>query len=274
MLFRTVLNVIIYSNIWIGLGAVSFSLLYFQCFNVPIDNQFLGFIFTATFFTYNFQRLVKLRFDKDATNGFRFSWIQANQNLVISLTVLSGSICAVLSYGYVIRHWHLLAIIAFFSFFYVWRLPFSKYNLRSIPLLKIYLVGITWIFTCILLPHLEFGHGKIDERLILFASSLFLFIIAITIPFDIRDVDKDEAEKRTIPQLIGVNRAKYLAILLYCLSHIGLMFFLGFWDYGILISAIFGTIVLYFTKVERTDNYFSILVDSLLITIFLLLNLF
>ena len=274
MLLRAAFNFIIYSNIWISLGAVSYAVLYFQYFDLPIDFWFLGFIFTATLFTYNFQRLVKLRFNMTALSGYRFTWIETNRKLVMVLTILSAATCAVLSYGYTIRHWYLLAVIGFFSFFYVWQLPFSKYNLRSVPTIKIYLVSITWVFTCILLPHLEFGNRILDQDFLLFAVSMFLFILAITIPFDIRDVEKDEAEKKTIPQLMGVQKAKVLAIMLFVLAHAGLSVMAGYWHPGLTIHAIFGSLVLYYTEVNRSDNYFSGLTDGLLISLLVLFNVF
>ncbi len=40
----------------------------------------------------------------------------------------------------------------------------------------------------------------------------FLFITAITIPFDIRDLSHDETEKRTFPQMMGIKGAKATSV--------------------------------------------------------------
>ena len=41
----------------------------------------------------------------------------------------------------------------------------------------------------------------------------FLFIFAITIPFDVRDVNYDASDLATIPQYFGINTARWMALL-------------------------------------------------------------
>jgi 4-hydroxybenzoate polyprenyltransferase len=46
----------------------------------------------------------------------------------------------------------------------------------------------------------------------------FAFLVAITIPFDIRDMHYDDPGQKTIPQLFGLNKARALAIVFACIS--------------------------------------------------------
>jgi 4-hydroxybenzoate polyprenyltransferase len=49
---------------------------------------------------------------------------------------------------------------------------------------------------------------------------MFIFYYAITIPFDIRDSNKDDKALKTIPQALGIEKAKYFAISLLLFSYI------------------------------------------------------
>jgi len=90
-------------------------------------------------------------------------------------------------------------------------------NLRNIPYLKIYLIAIVWVFACIVFPILYENTILQVQHVGLFVA-FFFYLLGITIPFDIRDFQYDPKSLKTIPQLIGVEKAKQLAILLLCLS--------------------------------------------------------
>jgi len=47
----------------------------------------------------------------------------------------------------------------------------------------------------------------------LFALAHYLYILAVTIPFDIRDLKFDDSSQKTIPQIAGVKGAKAIAII-------------------------------------------------------------
>lgn len=267
--FKTVGDFLIYSNVWISLGAVSCGILFFEVFNLPINIQFIGFVFFATFFTYNFQRLVKLQLGKGALSGIRLEWLKANQTLITILTVLALVFGAILGGEYILVTWPLMIPIGFFSFFYIWKLPFTNYNLRSIPTLKIYLVTLTWALTTAILPNLLFRNNVYDRQFLWFVISLFIYVLAITIPFDIRDLDKDELEKKTIPQLLGVNKSIGLAMGLYLLGHIGFSMAIGHYGFGLALNLGLGLSLLWLTKPNRSDRFFTGLMDGLLITILL-----
>ncbi len=266
MSFKAVINFLIYSNIWISLGAVCFTAFYFESFQLPFDWNFFLFIFFATLFTYNFQRIVKLRFKNHSLSGPRLTWLQTNRRLIISITILSFIASLFFGVRYVWETWVIISAISVFSFFYIWKIPFSDYNLRSIPMLKIYLVSLTWILTTVLLPDILFREGQMDSRFLIFTAATFLFILSITIPFDIRDIYKDEAAKKTIPQLIGVNSSKLLSMFLFLVSHIGYCLVFNEIRPGVLLNLVLGTILIYKTEVDRKDQYYTGLIDGLLIT--------
>lgn len=89
-------------------------------------------------------------------------------------------------------------------------LPFS--NLRSIPFLKSFIIGLVWTLICVIAP-LELT-GISNEK-INFSIGQLLFISALCVLFNIRDVEQDIRSKTyTIPVLYGVKVAKIFALLL------------------------------------------------------------
>lgn len=99
-------------------------------------------------------------------------------------------------------------------------------------------------------------------------------MIAITIPFDVRDMDNDAQTKKTIPQLFGEVKAKYLSILLLVISQGILIYVYPFDLYGVLIFTILSILVLRQSKKSNQELYFSGLIDGLLLLQAVLIWLF
>lgn len=89
--------------------------------------------------------------------------------------------------------------------FYVVRI--GKWNLRSIPFLKIHVIALSWTLLLIVFP-------LVNQDKIPFAELVaahYLYVLAVTIPFDIRDLRYDETHYKTIPQVFGVIGATVIA---------------------------------------------------------------
>jgi len=109
----------------------------------------------------------------------------------------------------------LLVIPAILSLGYV--LPFVKGNkrLRDFDYIKIFLVAIVWGVITVLMPILERTTDLTLSHLLILLERM-LFIFAITLPFDIRDLKIDaHIDVKTIPSIIGIGKTKKLA--LFCL---------------------------------------------------------
>ena len=70
----------------------------------------------------------------------------------------------------------------------------------------------SWVGITLYFPLQEASYLDLSSQWFYFAQR-FLFIIAITIPFDIRDAQFDLPELATLPQVLGVNRARNIAVL-------------------------------------------------------------
>jgi hypothetical protein len=129
---------------------------------------------------------------------------------------------------------------------------FLKYFVRKIPLFKVFYVGLTWalINSWLILP--EF-HSKI------FWIS-WLFITALVLPFDIRDMKSDKVV--TFPRLIGVQNTKNLAYFLVFVSinisssNLEITAAIAFF-----VTGIFTFILIYFSENSNKDSYFYFWVE-------------
>jgi hypothetical protein len=130
---------------------------------------------------------------------------------------------------------------------------FLKNDLRHIPFFKIFYVGFIWGLMNAWLSFSEFN-------LPIFVIS-FLYITALVLPFDIRDMKKDEV--LTFPQIIGVRKTKILATILVVLSVIIAFYSLSFpYKWAFFLAAIPTLILIYFCVNSNSDAYFSFGVES------------
>ena len=130
---------------------------------------------------------------------------------------------------------------------------FLKYFVREIPLFKIFYVGLTWalINSWLILPE--------------FNSEIFwiswIFITALVLPFDIRDMKSDTVV--TFPRLIGIQKTKYLA---YAFVFISLMISICYleinYSFAFFLTSIFTFILIYFSENTNKDSYFSFWVET------------
>jgi 4-hydroxybenzoate polyprenyltransferase len=112
----------------------------------------------------------------------------------------------------------------------------------------------------------------------------FLFIYAITIPFEIRDRQKEQAiGNRTIPLLYGVKKSKMLGYVLLILFCILCLIRECIYDHAsediikhfaaLALSALTAALLIYKTNDNRSRWYYKFLIDGTMIEQFLLLIL-
>lgn len=166
------------------------------------------FSLVATFFIYNAQRLIRIS-SPSATPWL--SWVRSNRKGITALSILSGLI-AVFLFLKLVRNpvmIYLLASCILISFFYVFRV--RNRNLREIPYIKIILIAAVWTIVLIGFPAMEKLNGS---SLLSYLCAHFIYVVAVTIPFDIRDLEYDKPFQRTLPQIVGVTWSKRIGVVL------------------------------------------------------------
>ena len=89
----------------------------------------------------------------------------------------------------------------------------SNYNLRATKGLKIYLVALVWTLITVLLP-LQFYKDLGLLFILLIFIQIFIYVLIVIIPFEIRDIDIDDTRLSTIPQKIGIRNTKILGFIM------------------------------------------------------------
>jgi len=197
------------SNIFIALCAASLTVWSQKLFLQRLSFSFICITFSATFLLYNAQRMY-LSFFQSKPYSLK-GWQYKNKYLIILLMFLS-----LVGFYPVLEISRQNMLIYFISFclgvFYF--LPFS--NLRAIPVIKSFTVGLVWILVCVAAPLEEYGWNT--GKIFFCVAQLFL-ISALCVLFNIRDTEEDrKTNTYSIPVLFGIKKARifnYIILLLY-----------------------------------------------------------
>ena len=221
---------LINTNIFIALAAVSLTLeTQVQLGMHPQFHPYLFLIFFATLFDYNFHRLITVITNKEALNSDKHKWVK--QNLlafyaVVAVSVIGFLWAVVLADKKVLISLAPIALVTIFYSFPIFKTNKNIFRLREIPFLKIFLITLVWSLSTILLPIIKSGITYDKVHIMSMLLERFLFVFAITIPFDIRDLQADIKQGlKTIPAFIGQKRALMISnflLLLFtilCLLH-------------------------------------------------------
>jgi hypothetical protein len=260
-IFLKIVKLIIYGNIWVSLGAVALTLNTFLVMDWAINERLLLLVFFATMLSYCFQRVVRHTTD-DLINSTRHQWVYNQKKYLYALIIISSCISGCLFFTlftfYDLLYFSPLIAIALF---YAVKL-FSK-SLRDIPFIKIILIALSWGAVTVLIPAYIKQESTANDVFILFILN-FIYIFALVIPFDIRDVAFDESEKHTIPQIIGVKAAKYTAIVLLIIC--GLLSFVLLNKAVFLIPVYIASILVVFqVNVKRKEFFYAGGIDGLIL---------
>lgn len=216
-------KIIVYSNFFVSCCVVALTYRSLLLFNLPVSENvnLLILVGLATFFTYNFQRIV--RFEQQPTSTYllnsRLEWMYNNRNYLKSATIASTVFMLNAIFSLHFSGVLVLFLVGFIAIFYVIKfIPYKKkwLSLREIPYLKLFLIALVWSGVTVGLPFLNQKNLPVfSTNFYLILMQQFLFILAITIPFDSRDIEFDTTQNiKTLPILFGKKKAVLLSVLL------------------------------------------------------------
>ncbi|MBD3749940.1 MAG: UbiA family prenyltransferase [Sphingobacteriales bacterium] len=283
---RQSLDFLIFSNIFISLGAAAQGLVTYHLLDLKPSGLVLGFLFFSTLLTYNFSILIQKPSEKQKKAYKRVNWIFSHYRLNVSITLIAIlaliALFFLLSFGAQI----LIVFLGILSIGYALPL-FSvgkrRFGLRNIPGLKLFLIALVWALSSVVLPVIEYQKNHVSivshQDLIILLAKRFLFIVAITIPFDIRDMFQDKSYNlKTIPTVFGEKNA-YLFCQMMLVSSLGLLFLFrgnGFNAdfFALAITIILTGWLIFKSKWEKNEYYYFFFLDGTLILQFVMLFLF
>lgn len=278
---KILFNYIVYGSWWVALCAASLGMLtWFELTGMWWNTALFVFILGSTLVVYNLNMLSGLaELRRIGTHSERHHWCMNNE-LLMKATLAVGLILSAVSVCFLSSVvWLFMLPLAFVALAYtipIVKRQTSKIRIREIGLWKIFIIAGVWSGMTVILPSVEyFGLDQLVEKLSWeLAIERSIFILAITIPFDIRDLINDAKKSvRTIPSILGWKQSVVLAevLLLAFISFVGLRigihhpFFLGY-----LISSIIAMIIVAFSNPQRNDMYCSFWVEGTMIVQFVL----
>ncbi len=241
------------------------------------SSHLLPFVFFSTLFVYNFHRIVRYNLNKEQSANL--DWLNKNRLFIIIITIISLFLSVYYAVSLSFSTFYFLIPASIISLSYpikIIPLEGQKVSLRELPRAKIFLIALVWSIVSVVLVTLENKSFYSLDTLLLFISR-FSFVLAITIPFDIRDLKYDDLSLKTIPQIFGEQKAKTIA--LYCLAFFELIsifhFFVGDFSWQILLAlmltSLLSGILIIKSSQEKNKLFFSFWVEGACIIMYLLL---
>ncbi len=280
-LLTNFLDFILFSNIFIGLCAVAQGLVTYHLLNIQPNYNLLIMLFFGTVLTYNFS-IILINPQKETTSPFkRIRWFSKNYKLYKAVTLLSLISCIVLFFT--LNKAVQLVLIFLGLVCTIYTLPFIKrgnlkFGIRHLPFVKLFLIATVWALSCVLLPVLQTGLQLNIADLSLLIAKRLLFIMALTIPFDIRDLYQDKSlNLKTIPVAYGERKALIFCQLLLALYLLMLFGFEKNFTLNVLalgLTILISGWLIFKANFKKNEYYYFFGLDGLLILQYLSLIIF
>lgn len=208
---------LIYSNLYVSACAASLVLATQALLSGAARVDALSaLVFFATLLVYNLDRLASGGEDRLDPSP-RHQWVRRHQGVllgVLGVAALGVAACVLL------LPWHIfLALVPLGVLSVGYSLPVLSWGgrrhrrLKELPGLKIFMIALVWAVATVSLPAWLAGRAPWQGQVLALTVERALFIMAITLPFDVRDMGKDRgAGILTLPHLLGVEGTRRLAI--------------------------------------------------------------
>jgi len=285
-IFQQVFDFLLFSNIFMSLCAVAQGLVTFYLIGAKPVFPVIGLLFTSTLGIYNFSILITKPGHPEQSPYHRVRWFFSHYRLMVTFTIVSLLSLIPLFFLLSIESRILLVFLSVISFCYsipLFTIGDQKFGLRNIPGLKQFLITLVWTMSTVLLPILEAQHVNLTtvsmRDITILIAKRFLFIAALTVPFDIRDLYEDrQTGVKTVPVVWGEKNATLFCqallagyiVLLFLFRDNG--FSLNFW--ALTLTALLTGWLIFKSKWEKNEYYYFFFLDGVLILQYLVLLLF
>ncbi len=261
----TMISGIIRSQTLIGLAAVAFYWSGFILYSLPQRTGPLRssiFIFCATFLAYNLPVIT------------RYLRSPAGHEFFIGMYILLITLVFYISIGFGMAKFIYLLHLGIIAF--VYNYPFKSDQwaflpVRTIPFLKIILIAYVWASIGSILPLFQSDYEpSIVYKMVIFFIQ-FLFIAAITLPFDIRDYSHDMNNRiKTFPGYFGIRNTRmaglFLSVCYILISVLTLHSTIPFIMIGVIMM-----ILIYLSEEDKGEFYYTGIIDGFIIVYWIIL---
>lgn len=259
MFFLKIVRLLVFSNVFIACCAVALQL--FCRSTTSIYESAL--LFFAVLTAYSLLKLIGNKNHVQQPDFTAIGWLQRNTTMqyVIAMAAFMGVLFCWYKLQFVFHlSWGIAVVLLLFYAF------FRKVHVLSMlprifqAVMKIGIVAAVWTF--VLLPF------DVETSHLMLSTYLFIFILALMIPFEIRDMQHDAPfHVPTVPLLFGESKAKQISYVLLIVSFLfyWILDFSGVERYAVGLTTIIGVAWVRETSPTRSDLFFLVAIDGLLL---------
>lgn len=203
---RKIIESLIYSNIYLSLGAAVVAVLAAFMLGMPLNFEIIFMPFSACFLIYNMNRMTDM--EEDQVN------VPERVDFFKKYGLIFVFIAALLyGFGLAIAYNRNIETFAVAIAMMVAAVLYSIFRLKKYFVVKNIIVGLTWgLSSLVIIAYFSLWNSLLAWSLYAFISMEF---VINTIIFDIKDVNGDKKNKiMTIPVKAGIPKTK--KILLFC----------------------------------------------------------
>ncbi|HTB05462.1 MAG TPA: UbiA family prenyltransferase [Bacteroidia bacterium] len=278
------LRFIVFSNIFIAVCVLCFTiktalLMFHNAGSIHVN----VLVFFATLFLYGFHLMYhRSSMTPREHKEERHHWVDEHKYLHIGIVIVSFLISLSQMFYMPLRVWVVLIPVAIISMGYSVPIIKTKHGwirFRDVAWLKVFWIGLCYAWLTTLLP-LAYALGVrqwLNADMLLMFLRNFLFVFAIAIPFDIRDIGFDkERGNKTLPVILGVDRAILLANGLMLCFVVIVLFQCEFFNLNsavaiaLCLSVLISSFAISMAKPNRPNLFFQLAIDSTMVVQFLL----
>jgi 4-hydroxybenzoate polyprenyltransferase len=224
---KRLFNDFVFGNFFIALCSAAMIWTTFLLNGIPVKvTPFTVFLSIATYLLYNFHR-ISYRIDFSGLRKFFLSLnkihFTRNEKLFYVFSFVAMFACIFLLNFHILYLMIPLTLLALSYSIPMISMRKKKITLPELPLIKTPVLALVWGVTTTLVPVIEQNISFNTSFIWLQVFSRCLFIFALCIPFELRDVEIDKLKNiRTFPVIFGIKAAKIwgsVIILLELLTH-------------------------------------------------------
>ncbi len=265
---KSVFAFYINSSIHVALAVAALLAISVFEYDLTIPNELWAFVFLGSLTGYNFVKYAKVA-------GLHHRSLAQSLKAIQVFSAICFVVLAYVAFQLSIKTLIVTVAFGLATFFYA--VPFVRHkNLRNFEGIKIFVVAFVWAGVTVIVPMVA-SETTISGDVLLTFFQRILIVVALILPFEIRDVPYDSLNLKTLPQQIGVRNTKLLGegVLLLCLVF---EFFKERSEVAYIVSLLVFCVILgaliVISKTYQSRYFSSFLVEGLPILWFLLYVLF
>lgn len=204
--FLKVFDLYVKYNIHVSLAVLALVQITAMDFGIELSLGHQFIFFTAPFLGYNFIKFHFFFFNKTPFTSVKYILFSGYLSLCLTMALWQT---LYLSFSFQL----LFLVTSILGLLYCLPFPGLTINFRGLKGLKIHLVALSWVLTSVYLPItlLEIMPENLSWD---YAFQRYLFVLAATIPFEIRDLKLDAPQLSTWPQKWGIQKTKIVGVTL------------------------------------------------------------